>query len=675
MSDQPTYDELAQRVAELEAALRDNHGLTSGEQGPEGTGLSALTDELQFRHILDHAAAVIFIKNISGQYIFVNQRFKDLHDVTDEAFGVITDDDLFLPAVADQFRENDRHVLEAGQPVEFEEKVPYEDGTHTVLSIKFPLFNNEGQPIAVGGIASDINDRKNLENALQRNEERYKMAQRMGRVGNWEYDLNTAHFWGSDEAKRLYGFAPDSADFTVEEVENRIPERDRVHQALVELIEEDTPYDLQFDIRPARGAPYRIIHSIAEVQRDENGAPLKVVGVIQDVTEKVEAEKEKRELEKQLLHAQKLEAIGTLAGGIAHDFNNFLSVILGNVSLALDQLPTGHEISDRLEAVTTAINRAQGLTRQLLTFAKGGAPILVSRNINTIIQKASVFSSAGARSSCDFALEDNLWNAEVDAHQLDQVISNLVINANQAMPDGGRIFISTTNEEVTSGIELPLDPGRYIGIGIRDEGSGIRPEDLPQIFDPYFTTKPTGSGLGLATSFSIIKRHGGLITVESQTQGGTLFKIYLPATEHAPQAESSAPEQEHRSSGRILVLDDQQDILDMLERMLQMMGYTTIQTTRGSEAIEIFRREKQANRDFDAVFLDLTIPGDKGGAEVMQELLRIDPRVVGVVSSGYSNDTAMARFKDFGFAAVLPKPFTRSDLARILERIEPGPEN
>ncbi|PIV82093.1 hypothetical protein COW53_00695 [bacterium CG17_big_fil_post_rev_8_21_14_2_50_64_8] len=250
-----------------------------------------------------------------------------------------------------------------------------------------------------------------------------------------------------------------------------------------------------------------------------------------------------------------------------------LGVILGNVLLALNLLPPDDEATELLDAVATATERAQGLTRQLLTFAKGGAPILASRDINSIIQQASIFSSSDARSSCEFELADNLWNAEVDAEQLDQVINNLIINANQAMPDGGRISISTFNEEVTCETGLPLEPGGYIHIRIWDEGSGISPEDLPHIFDPYFTTKSTGSGLGLATSYSIVCRHGGHLSVE------------------------------------------------------------------------IFRREKQANREFAAVILDLTIPGDMGGSDVMRELLEIDPQVIGVVSSGYSNDVALANYR------------------------------
>jgi two-component system cell cycle sensor histidine kinase/response regulator CckA len=634
-----------------------------------------VSDEMaqSFRSVLDRAPVVVFIKDQQGRYLYINRCFEELHRVSEQELRGKTDFDLFDKQGAEQFRAHDLRVLNGKQALEFEEQVPVGDEIRTMLSTKFPLFDDTGAAKAVCGIATDITIRKHLEDALKLKESRYKSAQRMGLVGNWEYNLQTHSFWGSDEAKRLYGFVADSLDLTTDQVESRIPERDRVHQALIDLIEKDTPYDQTFEIRPIKGPITRIIHSIAELEKDENGNPLKVVGVVRDVTREHEARKVQQELENQLLQAQKMEAIGTLAGGIAHDFNNMLGVILGNVSVALEHLRSDPELGKQLAAVESAALRARGLTQQLLTFARGGAPILAPCDLNQFIRQSSVFSTSGASSTCEFELDPGLWNVEADEGQLDQVVSNLVINATQAMPRGGKITISTTNLEIAADSPLPLEPGRYVCIGLKDEGPGIPPDHLPRIFDPYFTTKAAGTGLGLATAYSIVRRHRGHITVQSELQAGTLFQIYLPATTKEVAQAPPEPAEQHEGSGTILVLDDEEDILEMLGQMLARLGYETELVTNGDQAVEIFRTWNQAGRRFAAVLLDLTIPGGRGGEEVLSELLAIDPEVRAVVSSGYCNDAVMAGYREHGFKTVIPKPYSKKDLARVMHEIINAP--
>jgi len=279
-----------------------------------------------------------------------------------------------------------------------------------------------------------------------------------------------------------------------------------------------------------------------------NGEVEQLLAVSRDITEQ-------KQMEEELLRVQKLESVGILAGGIAHDFNNILTTILGNVSLAKNQVTPDDEIFELLNEAETASTRAQTLTRQLLTFAKGGAPVKETSSIKDVIKESSLFVLRGSKAGCEFSLREDLWPAEVDVGQIGQVINNIVINANQAMPEGGIIRVAAENVIIDDGQGLPLKPGRYIRISITDHGAGIAEKHLSNIFDPYFTTKQEGSGLGLATTYSIIRKHDGQITVESKLGEGTTFHIYLPASDKI------VPEKEEvrliKGRGRILVMDDE----------------------------------------------------------------------------------------------------------------------
>ena len=378
---------------------------------------------------------------------------------------------------------------------------------------------------------------------------------------------------------------------------------------------------------------------------------------------------EKRRLEAQLHHSQKMEAIGTLAGGIAHDFNNMLSVLMGNTSYALSMIDKDDELFDILSDVVEAAQNAQTLTHQLLTFAKGGVPIKKTCNINALIVESAIFVTRGTPSLCDFNLSQDVLSAEVDAGQINQVISNIVINAHHAMPDGGKISISSENIEIEADNPFQLAPGPYIKISIEDQGIGIQEKHIDNIFDPYFTTKQKGSGLGLASAYSIVKRHNGHITVYSEVGKGTVFNLYLPASGKPIEERPAQKRTTHRGHGRILVMDDQESILKMVVRMLTRMGYKTESVTDGAKAVELYRHMYTQGTPFDLVILDLTVPGGMGGQKTISELLTIDPNVKAVVSSGYCNDPVMAHYTDYGFCGVVPKPYTKARLAELLNQI------
>ena len=397
-------------------------------------------------------------------------------------------------------------------------------------------------------------------------------------------------------------------------------------------------------------------------------ADKKIIGavlVFRDITDK-------HRMEKQLQQSQKIEAIGTLAGGIAHDFNNMLGIIFGNVSYLLNQFKANEELVDVLSDIQEGTKKAQSLTQQLLTFSMGGAPVKKVTDVKSLIKESSEFVVRGAKTRCSFDLPDDLWVVEVDSGQLNQVFTNLIINANQAMPNGGVIIIRSENIDIQAKNIIPLPMGKYIKITIEDQGVGISEKHLPNIFDPYFSTKQAGSGFGLATSYSIITRHGGHIWAESKIDEGTTFYIYLPASEKEIIQVEDKANIKHSGNGKILIMDDQESILKMVGRMLNFMGYDTVLTTDGAQAIDIYNEAYQSHKPFDVVILDLTVPGGMGGAQVIPELLKIDPKVKAVVSSGYSNDPIMSNYEDYGFCGVIPKPYSENQLSELLNKIING---
>lgn len=376
-----------------------------------------------------------------------------------------------------------------------------------------------------------------------------------------------------------------------------------------------------------------------------------------------------RKLEEEALHkVQKLESLGILAGGIAHDFNNLLSGIFGCINLAMI-MTTESTVSDMLGTSLGAIDRARALTRQLLTFAKGGSPVKKIENIAAFVEEVARFALSGARVSCECRIVPDLWQSEVDKNQIGQVIDNIIINAQQAMPDGGLITVVAENVVVTrQSPAASLNPGPYIKIVITDSGVGMSAETIPRIFDSFFSTKSEGNGLGLATCYSIIKQHNGTIEVESQPGAGSTFRLYLPALPRAcPAAVPQVPEL-FSHSGTIIIMDDEELIRFAIVKILKTIGYSAIATKNGKEAITALQTERAAGRTVDAMILDLTIPGAMGGKDAIVEIRKIDADLAVYVASGYADDPVMARPQHYGFTDSICKPFTIKELADLLQR-------
>jgi CheY-like chemotaxis protein len=371
-------------------------------------------------------------------------------------------------------------------------------------------------------------------------------------------------------------------------------------------------------------------------------------------------------MEEELFKAQKLESLGILAGGIAHDFNNILTAIVGQIGVSRMHLRPGDVLEKHLEEVEKAALKAKGLTQQILTFAKGGAPIKNALSLKRLVSDSAGLSLSGTNIIYSLTAGDQLWSVDADESQIGQAINNLIINACQAMPGGGTIQIGLENSEVQAGGTLPLKQGRYVKLTVTDHGVGIPQEHLAKVFDPYFTTKDKGTGLGLAVSYSIIRNHGGHILVESESGVGTTFTVYLPASDRNAADAQHAQDHLVRGSGRVLVMDDEEMVRLVTGEILGALGYEVEFACDGGEAIEHYRNAKERGQPFDAVIMDLTIAGGMGGKDTIRKLLEYDPDAKAIVSSGYSNDPIMANFQEHGFRDVIVKPYKTIDLSRVL---------
>ncbi|MBI5642601.1 MAG: response regulator [Deltaproteobacteria bacterium] len=393
---------------------------------------------------------------------------------------------------------------------------------------------------------------------------------------------------------------------------------------------------------------------------DETGRVVQIISSAIDITER-------KKLEGEMVKAQKLESLGVLAGGLAHDFNNLLAVIRLNTSILKSTMPDPESL-EMLNVVDHTTVLATGLTNQLLTFSKGGKPIKKPLQVCEFLNDVADFSLRGTKTTCKLNLAEGLLDIEADRGQMTQVINNMLINADQAMPDGGVVTLSAENIEIT-GLDkgLPLKQGRYVKITIEDHGEGIPEENLSRIFDPYFTTKKKGSGLGLASSYSIIKNHNGHISVRSSIGLGTVFEVFMPALVNKASVDANDTDILVKVGGRVLVMDDDDIVRISICKALDSLGYDMDSASNGQEAILKYKEGMENGEPFDAVILDLTVPMGMGGEEAVTKILELAPSAKVFVSSGYSNTSVVADFKKYGFCGFLQKPYAASELDRKLQ--------
>ncbi len=416
----------------------------------------------------------------------------------------------------------------------------------------------------------------------------------------------------------------------------------------------------------SREGKSRLVEGQCAPIRDAGGVAIGAVLVMRDVTES-------SRIEAELIRASKMQSIGVLAGGIAHDFNNLLSIVMGNITLALLDAPTEATGGRWLREAERGALRARDLTQQLLTFAKGGDPVRTAAKLSDIVREAAEFALHGAAVKCEIEVAPDLRAADVDKGQIGQVVQNLVMNAVQAMPEGGVVRLDLRNETLAAGAVPTLPAGEYVRFEVADCGVGIAPQHILHIFEPFFTTKEHGSGLGLATVYSIIQKHRGHIAVESTPGNGTLFRIRLPATRVDPPKPATPLNEGEPLRGRVLFMDDEEPIRIMTKALLERLGLEVVLTEEGGEAVRNYALARMNGKPFDLVIMDLTVPGAVGGAEAMREILKIDPKARGIVSSGYSSDPVMANFRDHGFRGMVPKPYRIADFARTIREVLSNP--
>lgn len=531
-----------------------------------------------------------------------------------------------------------------------------------------PILDGDGNVVGVVEIAQDITERKLAETALAAEKERLAVTLRSIGDGVITTDTKGAVVHMNKVAEHLTGWLqteaqgqPLSSVFNIINERTRQPCESPVERVLatggiIELA--------NHTVLVARNGTERVIADSGAPITDQNGVTIGVVLVFRDMTEK-------QKLLDILQRTDKLDSLGVLAGGIAHDFNNMLAGMFGFIGLA-QTTSADPAVSRYLEQALAVFGRAKNLTQQLLTFAKGGVPHRKTSELGPLIRENASFALAGSSIACDFDIDAGLWLADLDRNQIGQVIDNIVINAQQAMPGGGRIAISAKNTVMTERENCLLKAGKYIRLSIADTGIGIPPEHLRCIFDPFFTTKQKGHGLGLATCYAIVQKHEGCIEVESVPGKGSTFHVFLPASQQGTVETVSTISALHRGSGRMLIMDDEPAIREILGRILEGMGYVVLEAKDGEEALRMVAEAGAAGVPIAGAIFDLTIPGGMGGRETIVQVRKHDSAMPVFASSGYSDDPVMARPAEYGFNDSIRKPYKMEDLAAMLNRHMPG---
>jgi PAS domain S-box-containing protein len=631
---------------------------------------AALSDSNElFSHFLFHSPISAYVKEVTPTTSRFIHASGDLGEMTERPSSNAVGRALletFPARLAASMIADDWATYSEGKVVRFAEEL---NDRHYV-SIKFPIPVKDKNYLA--GYSIDITELTQAEEALKQSEAKLRAIVEQSKDGMVVTDEKGIVIEWNDAQQAITGKnRSDVIGLPAWEVElGSLPEEmrtpdqlERFRTLVSNLLRGESP-DQKFEhtIAMKDGTLRTVSERVFPIKQTSGNM---LVSIVSDITEQKKEEAQKALVDQYLQQAQRLESLGVLAGGIAHDFNNILMGVFGFTDLARNEIKEGLA-AEYLSQAMLSMERAKALTQQLLTFSKGGTPQKKVTLMTSLLKETCQFAMHGSNIKCDYLIEENLWTSNVDRNQIGQVIQNIVINAQQAMPLGGVIEVAARNAVVEG--HPVLTSGKYVLISIRDQGIGISQGMISRIFDPFFTTKSEGHGLGLAISYSIISKHGGTINVASELGKGTVFEICLPACEGCQLDPEDALRSVHKGSGRILVMDDEEPVRELISRMLETLGYSVVVRENGKDAIEFFMEEMDRGRKFAALILDLTIPGGIGGKEVAREIRKVDKEVPLFVSSGYAGDSIIARPQEHGFTAGISKPFGLDALTAMLDR-------
>jgi PAS domain S-box-containing protein len=609
--------------------------------------------EIPWPQVMDQSSLGVWILDSRDRTIYANDRLGALlglapGDLRDRTLAEVFDPQQGLRLST---------CLEKGQPMLADVYCRRRDGSYLYLLIA-------GNPIVTSDksfqgrllVVTDITERRLLEELL------WRQAHIVDQIHDAviSTDLAGSITSWNQSAERLFGQTAAAMLGKPFATLHPPDQPEIISENLLDLLKEKGFLESELQLRHNSGNLFHGHLAISPL-KDRQGEIIGVIAAVRDITER-------KIMENELLRTSKLESVSVLAGGIAHDFNNLLTAISGNIAMAALNADAKTFVTERLAEADKACLRAQHLTRQLLAFSKGEKPQKKLVSLHDLLKTSAslMLRSSNVRRQAD--LPADLWWVEVDEEQINQAVNHLLINADQAMPQGGTIQILAENIKISARSQIPVRTGNYVKIAIRDQGVGIPPEHVAKVFDPFFTTKRRGTGLGLSTVYTIIKNHDGHVTVESTLEGST-FIIYLPASRRKSGLPKPKTLKISFGRGKVLLMDDEEMILEVSGAMLKRLGYEVTVAQDGAEAINQFRLAFQEGEPFDAVILDLTVPGGWGAKETIGGLQQIDPKVKVVVSSGFSDDPLKTDFSHYGFSGFMPKPYNLSQLSAVMHRI------